>query len=174
MPYKEQNIVKGAATIVFGGAEPGWTRDALTLGQEDDKLTIDDVQQKQGVVDIRRIKVGFVIKANLYEFTLENVKSAFGINASIVQGASTRTLSIDVSGDYPEGELIVYGKGPNNVERTVKFYKAKLIDRGEMSMDAHGATVIPVTWQVLIHPNHDDELGTITEEYVPSTTVDDL
>lgn len=174
MPYKERNITVGAATIVFGGAEPGWTRDAVTLGENDEKFVVDDVQQKVGVVTIRRIKAGhYMLKANLYENTLENLKLAFGINASIVQGASTRTLSIDVSGDYPEGELIIYGKGPGNADRTIKFWSAKLTERGELTMDSRGATVIPVTWEVIIHADHDD-FGTITEEYVPSTTVDDL
>lgn len=170
MPYKEENISIAGGTIVFAGGLPGYTRDAITIGQEDDKVTIDDVQQIQGVIDVRRIKVGFVVKANLYENTLENWKSAFGINAEIeespVKAEGTR-LKLDVSGDYPEGELIIYGKGESNVARTYKFYKAKLIDRGEASLDAHNATVIPVTWKILIHPDY-TEIGVIDQEKLPT------
>jgi len=170
--YSEKNIVFAGATTVFAGMLLGWTRDPLTIGQEDDKVKIDDVQQKIGVVDVRRTKVNFIVKLNLYEFTLENIQKAFGINANVVQGAASKTLSLNLSGDYPEGELLILCKGPNNVLRTIRFYKAKLTDRGDTSLDAYGATVIPVTFQVLVHPDYDD-LGSIEEEYVPSSVVID-
>ena len=170
--YSEKNIVVAGATTIFAGALLGWTRDALTIGMEDDKLPIDDVQQKQGMIDVRRTKAGFIIKLNLYEFTLENIQKAFGINANVVQGAASKTLSLNLSGDYPEGELVILCKGPDNVLRTIRYYKAKLTDRGDTSIDAYGATVIPITFQVLVHPDYDD-LGAIEEEYVPSSVVVD-
>jgi hypothetical protein len=170
--YDEKNIVTAGATTICAGALLGWTRDALTIGQEDDKLKIDDVQQKIGVVDVRRTKVNFIVKMNLYEFTLENIQKSFGINANVVQGDTSKTLSLDLSGDYPEGELLILCKGPDNVLRTIRFYKAKLTDRGDTSIDAYGATVIPITFQILIHPDYDD-LGTIEEEYVPSGIIVD-
>lgn len=172
--YKETNIVVAGATVIFAGGPVGYTRDALTIAREpNDRLIIDDIQQIAGVAGVRKTKQGFQIKANLYEFTLENVKTAFGINASIdTIDPTVRSLNIDVSGDYPEGELIIMGKGPSNVARTFKFYSAKLIDCGEITVDAYGATVLPVTWQVIKHPDY-TELGTITEEYVPSSTVVD-
>ncbi|HEC88463.1 MAG TPA: hypothetical protein ENI52_04010 [Thermoplasmata archaeon] len=169
--YEEKNIVISGATVIFAGQPMGWTKDPLTIGIEDDKLKIDDVQQKIGVVDIRRTKFSLIIKLNLYEFTLENIQKSFGLNANIVYGSSSKTLSIDASGDYPEGELIIYCKGPDGVLRTIKYYKAKLIDRGDTSLDAYGATVIPITFQVLVHPDYDTALGIIEEEYVPSNVV---
>lgn len=170
--YKEENIVIADATTHFGGQPIGWTRDALTIGQEDDKITIDDVQQKQGVVDVRRTKVGFLIKLNMYEPTLENLRLAFGVNSTVSYGTSLATLDLLMTGDYHEGELLITTSGPDNVARTFTFYKAKLIDRGDVSMDAKGATVIPVTFQVLIHPDY-AALGKIEEEYVPSGVVVD-
>jgi len=172
MPYKSGNIVKGGATVIFNGQPVGWTRDALTIGIEDDKLRIDDVQQKVGVVDVRRTKFSFTIKANLYEFTLENVRIAWGVNAQVTQGATTKSLLLTMTGDYLEGELLVYGKGESNVARTYKWYKAKLIECGETSIDAYGATVLPVTFQILVHPDY-ESLGYIEQEYVPSSTITD-
>jgi len=172
MPYKSGNIVKGGATIIFNGQPVGWTRDALTIGIEDDKLRIDDVQQIVGVVDVRRTKFSFVIKANLYEFTLENIRIAWGSSDTITAGLDTKKLGLTMTGDYPEGELIVYGKGESNVARTYKWYKAKLIECGEASLDAYGATVLPVTFQILIHPDY-LALGYIEQEYVPSSIVED-
>lgn len=168
MPYKSTNIVKGGATVIFAGQPIGWTRDALTIGIEDEKLRIDDVQQIIGVADVRRTKFGLTVKANLYEFTLENLRIAWGLNATVVQGADTKTLAMTITGDYHEGELVVYGYGESNVARTYKWYSAKLIECGETSVDAYGATVLPVTWQILIDPDH-DELGVISQEYVPSS-----
>lgn len=170
MPYKKANIVKGGATIIFNGQPVGWTRDALTIGIEDDKLRIDDVQQKVGVVDVRRTKFSFVVKVNLYEFTLENIKIAWGSSDTVSTGDELKTLTLTMTGDYPEGELIVYGKGESNVARTYKWYKAKLIECGETSIDAYGATVMPVTWQILIHPDY-TSLGYIEQEYTPSQIV---
>lgn len=168
--YKEENIVIADATTHFGGQPIGWTRDGLTIGQEDEKLKIDDVQQKQGVVDVRRTKAGFIVKLNMYENTLENIRLAFGINSSVSYGVSLATLSILMTGDYHEGELLITTCGPDDVARTFTFYKAKLIDRGDLSMDAYGATIIPVTFQVLIHPDY-TALGKIEEEYVPASIV---
>lgn len=169
--YKVENIVKGGATILFAGGPVGYTRDATTLGQEKEDLRIDDIQQIVGVADIRRIKVGFVIKMNLYENTLENMKLAWGLNSSVqIDPGGGKSIDIDLSGDYPEGELIIYGKGPNNVLRTIKWYRAKLIESGEMAIDAHSALVMPVTFQILVHPD-ETYLGKITEEYTPSGTV---
>ena len=170
--YSEENIVIADATTHFGNQPIGWTRDALTIGMEDDKLTIDDVQQKMGPVDVRRTKAGFIIKLNMYENTLENLRLAFGINSAVSYGTSLATLDLLLTGDYHEGELIITTCGPDNVARTIKFYKAKLIDRGDVSMDAYGATVIPVTFQVLVHPDY-TAFGKIEEEYVPSSVVID-
>jgi len=174
MPYKSGNIIKGGATIIFNGQPVGWTRDALTIGIEDDKLRIDDVQQIVGVVDVRRTKFSFVVKANLYEFTLENIRIAWGSSDQVTTNLTSaiKTLPLTMSGDYQEGELIVYGKGESNVARTYKWYKAKLIECGESSIDAYGATVLPVTFQVLIHPDY-TALGYIEQEYVPSSTVEE-
>lgn len=174
MPYDSNAIVKGGATILFNGQPVGYTKDALTIGLEEDRLRIDDVQQKVGVIDVRRTKASFVIKANLYEFTLESIRIAWGLSGSITNDteSNTKILKINVSGDYHSGELIIYGKGENNVNRTIKFYKVKLTERGDISLDAYGATIIPVTFQVLIHPSYSD-LGEIVQDYVPSGTVVD-
>jgi hypothetical protein len=170
--YTEKNLVVGGATVIFGGQPLGWTRDALTIGVEEDKLKIDDVQQIMGVIDTRRTKFGMVIKLNLYEFTLENLRIAWGLNAAVVQGTTVKTLDIKVTGDYPEGALTILAKGENNVLRTFKWYKAKLVDRGDISIDAFGYTVIPVTFQILRHPDY-TRLGYIEQEYVPSSIVTD-
>ena len=172
MPYKSGNIVKGGATIIFNGQPVGWTRDALTIGIEDEKLRIDDVQQKVGPVDIRRTKFSFVIKANLYEFTLENLRIAWGINANVVQGSSIKSLSLDLSGDFPEGEAVIKCKGPDNVARTFTWWKVKVTDPGDISMDAYDPTIMPITMEVLVHPDHSDR-GKVEEEYVPSSVVID-
>lgn len=170
MPYKSGNIVIGGGTIIFNGQPVGWTRDAITIGPTSDKLRIDDVQQVVGPVKIKRTKAGFTIKANLYEFTLENIRIAWGVNAQVVQGTTTKSLSLNMTGDYPEGELVVYGKGESNVARTYKWYKTVLVECGETSVDAYGATVLPVTWEILVHPDY-TALGYIEQEYVPSGVI---
>lgn len=163
------NIVVARGTLIFNGIPVGYTRDAVTTSREpNEKLVIDDVQQVMGVVDVKKIKQGFVVKANLYEFTLENLRLAWGLNSTVQQGAVDRTLSIDVSGDYPEGELLIMGKGPSNVDRDIRWYRAKLVDSGDVAQDAYGATVLPVTFQILVHEDY-TTLGTITEDYVPSS-----
>jgi hypothetical protein len=168
--YKVSNIVKGAATVVFAGAPIGYTRDATVISPESENLVIDDIQQIIGVADVRRTKFKKMVKANLYEATLENIGKAWGLNSSVQISSGAKSISFNVSGDYPEGELVIYTKGPGNVNRTFKWWSAKLIETGDYTMDAHGATVIPVTFQILVHPDHSD-LGNASEEYSPSGTV---
>ena len=171
--YKEENIVIASATTHFGGQPIGWTKDALTIGLDISRKDINDVQQKFGLVDTRRVGGnGFVIKLNMYENTLENWRLAFGINSSVSYGSSLATLDLLMTGDFHEGELIITTCGPDNVARTIKFYKAKLVEVGDVSHDAFEPTIIPITFQVLVHPDH-TSFGKIEEEYVPSSTVVD-
>jgi hypothetical protein len=169
MSYKKENIVKGGARIIFGGQPVGYTRDAVSLILNDDKIVLDDIQQVMGVVDVSRTKASVQIKANLYEFTLDNLRAAWGISSGVNVSAAVKSLNL-IMGDYIEGELVVYGKGESNVLRTYLFYKAKLIEVGEINIDAFGYTVIPVTFQVLVHPNY-TELGKVSQEYTPSSVV---
>lgn len=168
--YDEKNIVISGGTSFFAGHPWGWTKDALTIGMEVEKVTIKDVQQKAGKIDVRATGRDFVIKMNLYEFTLENFQKAFGINASVVQGVAFKSLSLNLSGDFPEGEAIIKCKGPDNVARTFTWWKAKVTDPGDISIDEYNPTIIPTTIEVLVHPDHDD-LGEVREEYVPSSVV---
>ena len=169
--YKVSNIIKGAATVVFGGAPLGYTRDATVISPESENFTIDDIQQIIGVADVRRTKFKTMVKVNLYEATLENIQKTWGLNSSvqIIPGGG-KSLSFNISGDYPEGELLIYTKGPANVNRTFQWWSAKLVETGDFPIDAHGATVIPATFMILTHPDHDD-LGIASEEYSPSGTV---
>jgi len=169
--YVEENIVIGSATTHFGGKPIGWTKDALTIGIDIVKKEINDVQQKFGLVDVRRVGGnGFVIKLNMYENTLENWRLAFGINSTVSYGASVATLSFLMTGDFHEGELRVATFGPDNVARTLLWWRAKLTEVGDVSMDAYDVTIIPATFQILVHPDHTD-FGKVEEEYVPSAVV---
>lgn len=170
--YEEKNIVVSGGTAFFAGHPWGWTKDALTIGLEIEKLTIKDVQQKAGKIDVRRTSADPIIKMNLYEFTLENFQKAFGINANVVQGSSIKSLSLDLSGDFPEGEAVIKCKGPDNVARTFTWWKVKVTDPGDISMDAYDPTIMPITMEVLVHPDHSDR-GKVEEEYVPSSVVID-
>lgn len=172
MPYDEKNLTLSGVTAFFGGHPFGWTRDAAVIGFDLENLVIDDIQQIAGVVDVRRTKVGITIKLNLAENTLENLKIAWGINANITRDDTTqkRTLLGDFTGSLPEGELIIDGKGPNGVARTFTFYKAKVVEVGDLEQDARNYTVISITIQVVRDPDH-SELFKITEEFIPSSTV---
>jgi hypothetical protein len=171
MPYKETNIIIAGGTVIFNGVPLGWTRDALTIGYEDEEFTIDNVQQIRGVVDVRKIKVrGIVIKLNLYEFTLENLRLALGINATIEDTGDERKLNLDFSGDYHKGETVIYCKGEGNVKRTVVIYNSQLKLTGDIPIDAENPTVLPITIRSLVHPDYDEE-GYIAQDYTPSSVV---
>ena len=173
MPYDITAIVNSGATIIWNGQPLGYTKDACTQGRERDHLRINDIQQISGDVDDRQLKGSITIKINLYEFTLENIRLAWGLKHSIVNDteSNTKRLKIDISGQSAFGELIIYGKGENNVNRTVKYYRTKIIDCGDINYDAYGATIIPITILVLLHPQHGTELGEVWQDYVPSGTV---
>lgn len=171
MPYQEANIIIAGGTAIFKGVPLGWTRDALTIGYEDEEYTIDNVQQVRGIVDIKKIKIrGVVIKLNLYEFTLENLRLVLGINAAIEQGDDKRRLNLDFSGDYHKGEFVLYCKGEGNVTRTIVIYKSQIKLTGDIPVDAENPTVLPITIRSLVHPDHDYE-GYIEQDYTPSSVV---
>jgi hypothetical protein len=165
------NIIKGPATLIFAGGEVGYTQGSTDIDLTDEKIFLDDIQQIAGTADVRRTKAKITVKANLYESNLDNIKLALGSSASVVT-TTGKSLNIDLSGDYPEGELVIYGKGPNNVLRTITFYSAKLIECGGLKMDASAHTVIPVTFQVLVdYDNYANILGKFEEEYTPASVV---
>lgn len=166
MPEDVRNIVVGAASVIFNGQVLGWTEDALTLQYTHDDLVINTVQQRSGVVARKRVNDDIIVRANLIENTLENMKLLLGINANIQQGDALRTLLGDQSGDLPEGELVVYGKAPNDVNRTFVFYKAVLMEAGEIAYDARNYTKVAIAFQILWHPTYDQRYY-ITEEYIP-------
>lgn len=164
----ERNLVIAPSTVFFAGQPLGFSNAPIIISQEQDTLVIDDIQQISGVADVRRLKVSFDVKMNLAETCLENIKLALGSNASVSQGAANRSLDLDFSGDLPVGELVINTKGPNNVARTIRFYRAKLTACGDFSLDARGYTVLPVTFKVIKHPDY-TRLGSISEEYIPAT-----
>ena len=173
MPYLEANIIIAGGTVIFKGVPLGWTRDALTIGYEDEEFTIDNVQQIKGVVDVRKIKVrGIVIKLNLYEFTLENLRLALGIQTAIEQGTAERKLKLNFSGDYHKGETVIYCKGEGNVDRTIVIYNSQLKLTGDIPIDSENPTVLPITIRSLVHPDYDEE-GYIAQDYTQSSVVID-
>ena len=167
MPEDINNVIAAGATVIFNGVPLGYTEDALTMGYTWEELKLDKIQQKGGVHDIKRTTDSLVFKLNIVEFTLENWKLAWAINSNISQGADTRSLDGNQSGDLPKGELMVYGKGPNGVARTLRVYRACPKPPGEINMDSRAESKIPLTLEALWSPSHATRF-LITEEYIPT------
>jgi hypothetical protein len=169
MPYDINNVIISKATFFLNGQPLGFTRDAASLNQDKEVLVIDDLQQIAGVADIRTIKVGFTFKINLAEPTLENHRIAFGTSGNIVIDSDTgkRRLDLDFSREVAGGELVCNTFGPANIARTIRFYRVKITQCGEITLNARGYTILPITVVIIRHPDY-TKLGFIEEEYVPS------
>ena len=145
------NILIGAGTLNIGGRYLGWTRDGVHIEHNGELYDV-LVDQEFTAMKTRRVSESYVIRTNLVEMTLENIKLAWGISdaiSDISTGSRVHFGGEPMNSDVQENTLDFYGKAPGtNKTRRFHAYRAVSVEFGTYSANKAGETVLPVAFRL--------------------------
>lgn len=150
MPYDVDKILVGISEILIDGTPIGGTRDGLTWAPEKNVHVIEYVDQAPGeILDLRALSTNHLLRFNILEATLENLRIALDLESVIETGPNSRTLKFGGDRQATAHEVVFYGEAPNGKQRKVLAYKGKFVDPGEIPFKANDPTMIPVAVRLL-------------------------
>jgi hypothetical protein len=170
MAYNKANILIGTATIFVDDSVLGWTSGGITIEHAAEFFDV-EVDQEPNPVKSFRTKEVFRIRTNLAESTLENLKIAWGISASIDAStyAGYRQLGFGGSNqELTEHTLDIYGTAPGSPsrQRQFHFYRVVSVEYGPISIEKNKEQVISVTFLALADSSQTDgqQIGYIKDQ----------
>lgn len=161
-----QNILIGAGQLFFGEkTEPnsafsdvGYTRDGVIMERAGTFYDV-NVDQEFSPVMTHMTTERFVIRTNLAEATLRNLKLAWGLSDTVttsdfsdVDGVNYTGQSLQFGGpslydDLPEWSIIFQGKAPGtDKKRLARFHRCIAAEFGQVQHSKERETVIPASF----------------------------
>lgn len=168
------NILIGAGTLYYGEknaankalSDLGYTRDGVTVERGGSFYDV-EVDQELSPVLTHLVGERFVVRTNLAEATLANIKVAWGFSDAIsasdisdfisdssgsynIQGKSLAFGSPDLTQDLDEWSIGFRGKAPGTSKtRVIRFHRCISAEFGSVAHTKSGETVIPVAFVCL-------------------------
>lgn len=161
------NILIGAGTLTIDQVGLGYTRGGVSFGVDVDIHVVEDLDQVVGGVKARKVNEVYTISTELVELSIENIKTAWGIDSAIdLATQGHKKLPFGGSFNVPEHKLTFYGEAPNGKKRTVTFHKVISVDYGEQSYVKDDESVIPVTFRALLDLSKEEgkQIGEFDDE----------
>lgn len=163
------NILIGAGNLYFGEtsddntalSDVGYTRDGVTLERTGTHYDV-NVDQEFSPVLTQLVGERFVVRTNLTEITLRNIKIAWGfsdavtssdfsdIDGSPLVGKSIQFGSPGMTQDPAEWSILFRGKAPGTSKvRHVRFHRCIAAEFGSLVHSKGSETVIPTAFVCL-------------------------
>lgn len=188
------NILIGAGNIYFGAktdgntgmSDLGYTRDGVTIERGGSFYDV-EVDQELSPVLTHLVGERFVVRTNLAEVTLNNMRLAWHFSDAVTASDFSDTVSDasasyqkvgksvqfggpDVTQDLDEWSILFRGKAPGTSKvRHIRFHRCISAEFGAVSHTKAGESVIPVSFVCLADgaraTNH--RVGYIMDETQP-------
>lgn len=159
MPLNKDQIIVGAAQIEIDGVNAGYTTGGVTMRRANEWYDV-DADQVAGVIRKEPIMERMFIQTTLLQATLDNIRTAMNDPTGNSWSGSGLSLgsAIPVAAEHV---VVLRGKGGSGATRTVTMYRCISVDEVQTGMFRNTASVIPVGFECLKDPDHNDKFGTI-------------
>ena len=126
------NIIVGAAQVILGGTDIGYTKGGVSVMYNQDQLEV-KADQAVGIVRKARTMETMRVKTTMLEMTLQRLRQAFMLPVASLSG-NTLTLGYNDACWVDEVTVTLIGKGPSCGTRTFSFTKCVTFGEREYAM----------------------------------------
>ena len=147
MAGNADNIIIGAAEVLLGGIDVGFTKGGAVVRYEQEQVEV-MADQAVGVVRRARSLERMFVTTTMLEVTLERLRVAFMLPANHLDN-NTLTLGYNDSCWVDEVAVTLIGKSPGCGTRTWTFPKTVTFGEREYSMVREEETAFEVEFEVL-------------------------
>jgi len=180
------NVLIGAGNLYYGDkgevitgfSDVGYTRDGVTLERSGNFYDV-NVDQEFSPVQTHMTGERMVVRTNLAEVTMQNLKLAWGFSDTITtsdfsdvdgnaySGKSLQFGGPDLHQDLPEYAIVFKGKAPGtNKTRLIRMHRCVAAEFGALVHSKTGETVIPAAFVCLAESSRsvNKRVGVIMDE----------
>jgi hypothetical protein len=140
-------IIVGAATLVVGGADLGYTKGGVTVRYEPEFIEV-IADQAVGVVKKARSLERMYVTTTMLQVSLDQMRKSFMQPSSQLSG-SILTIGYNDSCWVDEIAIVIVGKGPNCGVRTFSFGKCITFGTREYTMQREEEVAFEIEFEVL-------------------------
>ncbi len=145
------NVVIGHGHLKVDGTSVGGINGGLSIQKATDVYEV-YVDQLLTPIRLKPTKETFLVKTNLSESTLTNLRYAWNIPASKLTGTDGQvggTLKIGVSTGVVEHTLEITGVAPNGITRVIQIFRAVHLTASEFAFQQNKEVMFPVQFTCL-------------------------
>jgi len=156
MSVQAKNVLVGIGDFKIDGTSVGSTRGGVTITKNSEVFE-KIIDQNLSPVGLAKVRESYMVKTEIAEATLANIKLIWDVYDDVGEAGSTQTLSLGTTSSVDYKALEFYGVSPEGYDRKFYCYKAFISEVGDTVLAKDDIAVLPVTF--MLFPDTDMPTG---------------